>query len=109
MEITKVCIKCNAVKSIDEFYKQKASKDGYQISCKSCVLTRGKELRKRYSKLQLHEIEFKERKICCYCKVEKKIEEFSKDKTIKDGYSNKCKLCQYYRNKKYIIFKIEKE
>lgn len=39
-----------------------------------------------------------ETKICCECKIEKNKTEFSRDKTLKDGYTYSCKLC---RNKKY--------
>ena len=99
MEITKECINCKAVKSIDEFYKRKTSKDGYRNDCKSCSLNRAKDIRRRYSELQ--ETEIKDTKICCYCKTEKKIGEFNKDKSRKDGYSNKCKICAYDKHKTY--------
>ena len=33
---TKKCSKCGEVKPINEFYKQKSHKDGYQSSCKNC-------------------------------------------------------------------------
>lgn len=37
-------------------------------------------------------------KVCCHCKIEKPLSEFSKDKNQKDGYTYNCKEC---RNKKY--------
>jgi hypothetical protein len=42
-------------------------------------------------------------KICSKCKVEKPFEEFSKDKSKKEGYRNDCKYCfkEYY--KKYYL------
>lgn len=33
----KVCKKCNAEKSLTEFYKHSKSKDGYRDNCKECV------------------------------------------------------------------------
>jgi hypothetical protein len=33
---TKICSKCGETKSIDDFSKRKASKDGYQPLCKTC-------------------------------------------------------------------------
>lgn len=39
-----------------------------------------------------------ERKICSKCKFEKEVDEFSKDKRQKDGYTSSCKKC---RNEKY--------
>lgn len=32
----KTCSQCNTVKTLEEFHKKKASKDGYQPRCKSC-------------------------------------------------------------------------
>ena len=34
---TKKCDKCKQIKSINEFYKKKTSKDGFQYWCKSCL------------------------------------------------------------------------
>lgn len=36
MEETKKCTKCGEIKSINEFYKDKAKKDGYRADCKLC-------------------------------------------------------------------------
>ena len=33
-------------------------------------------------------------KRCCRCKIEKELDEFSRDKSSKDGLQNKCKICQ---------------
>lgn len=40
-------------------------------------------------------------KICCRCKIEKSVDQFSKDKSAKDGLDFKCKLCQSIRRKEY--------
>jgi len=37
MNQTKICTKCKQEKSVNEFYKRKASKDGLHLKCKSCV------------------------------------------------------------------------
>jgi len=37
MEKTKICIKCNIEKSVEEFYIDKKLKDGYRSYCKVCV------------------------------------------------------------------------
>lgn len=44
--LTKTCTKCNELKSIDEFYKDKRNKDGYRYTCKQC----DKEYKKTYYK-----------------------------------------------------------
>ncbi|MHC4413435.1 MAG: HNH endonuclease [Planctomycetota bacterium] len=49
----KICIKCNQEKSVKQFSKNRAAKDGYQSCCKACAkiykqTPRGKEVIKRY-------------------------------------------------------------
>ena len=34
---TKICTKCNSEKPLDEFYKRKTYKDGYNTNCKLMV------------------------------------------------------------------------
>ena len=50
-------------------------------------------------------------KICCRCNIEKKLQEFPKDKNRKDGYYIVCKNCRkliYQSNSKDIIEKAKK-
>ena len=44
--MTKRCTKCGEVKSLEEFHKNRAAKDGLQNHCKSCIAEYG---RKRYA------------------------------------------------------------
>jgi len=41
------------------------------------------------------------KKICSKCKDEKEIDEFSKNKSRKDGHNNYCKECMRSHSKKY--------
>ena len=52
-----------------------------------------------------------ETKICTKCSEEKPVEEFSKDKSRKDGHCPQCKICrsQYYENNKVRISAKKKE
>jgi hypothetical protein len=43
----KKCNKCNKEKSVEDFYKSKAYKDGLEKQCKECSLKRNKEYRER--------------------------------------------------------------
>lgn len=43
MENTKRCPKCNKIKSIDAFYKNKSRKDGHSAWCKACDNTNNKK------------------------------------------------------------------
>jgi hypothetical protein len=46
-------------------------------------------------------------KICCECNIEKNLDQFSKNKNIKDGFNNRCKVCCSVRNKKRYELKKE--
>jgi hypothetical protein len=46
-------------------------------------------------------------KICCECNIEKNIDQFNKNKNIKGGLNNRCKLCCSLRNKKRYELKKE--
>jgi hypothetical protein len=46
-------------------------------------------------------------KICCECNIEKDLDQFSKNKNIKDGFNNRCKICCSIRNKKRYELKKE--
>jgi hypothetical protein len=46
-------------------------------------------------------------KICCECNIEKDLNQFSKNKNIKDGFNNRCKICCSLRNKKRYELKKE--
>lgn len=35
--MTKICTKCNQEKPLTEYHKQKATKDGHRLYCKSCI------------------------------------------------------------------------
>ncbi|MEK4581778.1 HNH endonuclease signature motif containing protein [Bacillus sp. FSL R12-0074] len=40
-------------------------------------------------------------RVCKKCSIEKDINEFSKQKEMKDGYRNACKKCEYEMSKRY--------
>jgi len=42
---SKVCGRCNLIKSVNDFNKMAASRDGYQSKCKSCSV----ELRREWN------------------------------------------------------------
>ena len=43
----KVCSRCHIEKSISKFYKNKATIDGYQYSCKECEKEYSREYQKK--------------------------------------------------------------
>ena len=91
----KICNRCNLEKNINQFYKRKCNKDGYENFCKECNL----KSRKRY------------KYTCCCCN-----EEFTSynTKQYKNFYcSNDCKNKHYgvlytgENNKKYIRISVK--
>ncbi|GIO16874.1 hypothetical protein J19TS2_64290 [Cohnella xylanilytica] len=96
----KKCSGCKEVKQSSEFSKHNYSLDGLQTYCKLCRRELGKKRREKI-KEQLSENTFIE-KGCKRCKETKKVIEFSKSSSSKDGFSNTCKLCLsiQYRDRK---------
>lgn len=47
-------------------------------------------------------------KVCCRCKVEKTLNEFSKNKSRKEGFSLQCKICVGEYQSKWYIKNLEK-
>jgi hypothetical protein len=59
--MVKICPKCTIEKSVNEFYKNRTSKDGYTFYCKMCDSTyantsKSKERRKQYKKDNIHKL-----------------------------------------------------
>ena len=102
--MTKICNKCNVVKDIEMFYKDKSIKSGYRNKCKECMYLENKDC----IKTSIKKYKCVENKTCKGCGIEKDINMFNKDKTSTDGYRHKCKICTnmrknlYEKNKKEI-------
>src|SRR5688572_1637668 len=92
MEANKICSKCQIEKSLTEFHKDKHTKSGRQSSCKICKKYQNEELSRKYARQETREI--KEKKVCGCCKNEKKVLEFTKNISRRDGFGNLCKKCQ---------------
>src|SRR5688572_26995586 len=99
MEVSKVCSKCKMEKSLIEFYENKSKKSGYNSNCKTCENIKKKELRQKYSLQENREM--KDKKVCGWCKKEKKIQEYVKNRCCKDGFDSECKECRYKHTNVY--------
>ena len=88
---TKKCNHCKDEKILDQFYKDKNAKDGYESKCKKCR-KQYLEIGPKNKRIQLIPEDINN-KICCKCKIENKKLNFPKNKGNKDGYANQCKQC----------------
>jgi len=97
----KTCIKCNKLKNVIEFYKDKGLKDGFKNVCKACEKKRRID---RFKEFRKNRIETTIEKKCPSCGEIKKLIEFHKNKYQRDGWQGVCKKCRhkYYVEKGYI-------
>lgn len=86
----KECSKCNTVKNVKEFYRDKSTKDGYEYTCKLCR----NESRRRYKIIcencgREHEAQKKTAK---FCSVECRVQSTVKEVEVK------CFICNTPKN-----------
>ena len=82
----KKCNKCEEVKSINDFYRKKETKDGVINTCKIC----SNEIRRiKAGKVKPILTEKK----CVKCGVIKDIKNYTKVNINSDGYTNRCHSC----------------
>lgn len=106
---TKVCKKCQIEKSIEQFSRNRAARDGHVNNCKPCEAKRVadwvkanpdkvKELgkNKRPDKLRPR-VPHSAAKVCIDCANEKPVNDFPKNPRMDDGHLNRCKPCEYAR------------
>ncbi len=90
----KHCTGCDKHLSIDKFYDNKTTTDGFSTYCKKCSCARARATyrKKRDAKI-LTEL------TCTKCKVIKPIEEFNKNKNAPTGRQHYCRACQLAYNR----------
>lgn len=102
----KQCSKCNILKITTDFdaVPKGQSKDGYRGVCKDC---RNLDRRNRNKKKSYTPSPTLDKKYCWDCDSLKEIIDFNLNRTSKDGYHNRCKLCCSNANKKLYLAKPE--
>ena len=102
----KYCTKCCTWKDESEFTIDRSSKDGLDMRCKECARLHGRE---RYKKARKNEkvtlyLRFNDRhrvvrgvkqKLCTKCGKWKKLTEYYKSTSEKDGRMCSCRKCNY--------------
>ena len=117
----KRCSKCDTILPLDYFSKSSKGKNGLRSECKFCV----KKYKKIYDEKRkaktlgfeenireesiheenVHEENVREQtfKKCRKCEEVKPLNEFYRDRNLKDGHKNSCKLCESKRQRKWYI------
>ena len=95
--ITKTCNKCNIEKDINEFSFRKDSQN-FRNTCKICINSRGKQIKKQKFENYEWQIELKELE-CRTCKIVKTIDCFPRRKDTEFGLRTNCKDCKNRYNK----------
>lgn len=96
----KECRGCHQFKPISEFNICVRYKEGLHSNCKSCVIKKSQELKKRWKK-ERKQTKLPEEKLCTQCYHIFPIAHFCNNKGTKDGFDNICKVCQRKQRNKY--------
>ena len=95
----KQCSRCLEIRSLDQFYKNRAYGDGLNLACKSCTKigshkTYTKSPRGQRAATKRSENDFGGLlKRCTKCKEPKTLDSFAKNAHRKDGLNGFCRVC----------------
>lgn len=98
----KICSKCGRELPLENFVKDRWSKDGFKSICKECRREKMKEARVEregkdpYAELKKQGIFTK---TCSVCGLEKPVDEFQKNINSLDGLLSQCKSCASEKRK----------
>ena len=87
----KRCCTCKEVKSLDEFSKDRTTKDGLKYQCRRCRNAQYEQTRDKYSAQTTHPN--LPGKLCPKCGKTKPRNEFYIRRASKDGLCSRCKPC----------------
>jgi len=98
-DISKICIKCNELKSLEMFKINRGTKDGFSNICRTCASKKYKENTESMTDERIGEIELmKPIKHCIGCKMDKPIINFGIDRSNFDGHRSVCNECYSQRS-----------
>jgi hypothetical protein len=97
----KKCNKCKSTKELSEFHKNKSSKDGLTLYCKTCCNITSEKYRKPKKEKVIIDYSNLTEKHCSKCNTTKSIDKFGKRKNTKDGLQFSCIDCCEIVHKKW--------
>lgn len=99
--MTLTCSKCERLRPLDEFYRNRARRTGRDGYCKSCkrAYRRISLKRKRKRNRERSRIQYPRDKRCLYCKERKLAFEFCKLRSENDGLHFWCRSCTAVKRK----------
>lgn len=86
---TKRCPRCETVKAVSEYHKNRRNPDGLTAYCKPCAKELAAEQRERATAARKDT----DTKTCRRCETTKLVGEFHKDSRSRDGLYSYCKQC----------------
>lgn len=92
--MNQLCLKCNIIKSFNDFSNNCNNKNGKMTRCKQCI-----SLLNKAKNIQRIETGIKR---CSMCKVQQNVINFNSCKTATDGLHSNCKKCSKNISKKWL-------
>lgn len=94
----KACNKCENIKPLRDFHRNRASSDGRTRICKPCARAAARVRGKRLSARSDDEIQYPTSKECCRCEQIKPAADFRLSRNLLDGLSPRCRDCDRDRD-----------
>lgn len=95
--MTKRCRICKIDKSLDQFHRRKAAKDGHHSACKPCAIAEQNRSKAKVNGI----IHINGTKRCATCRELKPVAAFVRNKNYGDGLNHVCKTCLYPQRKSW--------
>lgn len=101
----KLCSRCKKWKTESNFAKDRTAKDGFGCWCKECDRKRFEPNRKTTRRYLRYEerhrvVDGTKEKLCSKCGRWKRVSEFYRSRSTRDGLNGQCKKCSYKAVKK---------
>ena len=97
---SKWCRRCETVKAVEAFARNKTSKDGLQVHCRDCQAAVDRSRRESAGLLVRPRDVPDGQKFCRTCQQVKPLSEWSRSSRSRDGLQSRCKECTSRRQRR---------